>query len=368
MIGVVHLHPHCPQDEARLIKFLEKHNRKYSMMLLGDLNIKPSPKADLSKIWFGNSTSKLGRIVCAANLHLGQFIGSTLTHAHRGGGTTLDYIMGPAAWSDTLLFSRVCADVPGSDHLPVMARWEIPILGHEPPLLRPKRVSSRAIEQCVAGMQDNLDPGTVGDVSNLTDTVQQRLNAYRNSKPTSLRRYWKVTGWLRQMRHKMKKAWQNHCIQRDKASWIPWRTLQLMWRAHCRGLRFQSWHNYLAQLSNSVAGNRCWYFKEAKKLMGKNPRQAQTPKLMDDGHQELEPFMIPGAIQHHFRQLYAPRPVHDLIFTLHHQHVQNRNDAWNSVLVEVTVLELRISLSNLSTQTRWVQTNSSRVLEGIVCD
>ena len=355
MIGVVHLHPHCLRDETRLIKFLSKHSRKYTMILLGDLNLQPPPKADLSKLWFGNATSKLGRIVSAANLHLGLYNGPTMTHSYRRGSSTIDYVMGPAAWSSILLFSRVRADIPGSDHLPVMARWEIAQAGRVKPQSRPPRVSSSAILKCVSGMRGCMEPTSGWDVASLTDTVQQRLSKYRRTKPAKLRRYWIETGWLKRLRYKLTRAWRCHCIQRAKATWLPWRTLQLMWRAHCRDLRYQSWQNHLTKLSISVKRDSCWYFREAKKLMGKQHRKYQAPKLLDSHNQELASYEVPEAIRSHFSTLFAPRPVHDVIFQLHHQQLQDNiiddNHVWDSILFEVSLDEIRTSLSNTPTQT-----------------
>ena len=355
LIGVVHLHPHCPSDEKRLSAFLRQHTPKYSILLMGDLNLQPPPKADLSQVWYGNSMSKLGRIVVAGNLHLGKYIGSSQSHAHRRGGTTIDYVMGPESWSNVLLFSRIRSDVPGSDHLAVITRWEIPTSGLLEKQSRPGRLTSKAIQHCVQLMGDDMNIDTIPDASSLTTLVQQRLTPFRRQQSPPIHRFWKETGWMRQLRRRMELAWKSHLASNTRGSWIAWRTLQLMWRAHSRDLRYQSYQQYLSNLALSVRGDRCWYFREAKKLMGREPRNKLTPKLLDETKNEVESYMVPGLLRKHFTKLFAPRDNHDLIFALHHQTIQARHirveEGWFSVFDAVSILELRINLSHVSTTT-----------------
>lgn len=310
----VHWKTKTEGELVKTVKRLHKHSKKYPMLILGDFNIHPPDTMHWQLPWWGDSTSKLGRVVQAANGVIGQYRSDPRTHMDIRGSSTIDYVVGPGEWSHFLEETKVEFLLQGSDHCPIKATWR---LNGDKPIDKPRRLLRKELSQAADVILETSWRTPCDSLDDLTNLVTKSLQevAPRTSARKN-RRFWSSGATIQFWRRRMVKAWADfqrsgrHNV-RARQSWIE---AKKRLRIVCTDARYDEWLRLMESLPQMGKTDSKRLFSFGKGMGGNVQRRAGCIRVVNTDGTLMEKEQATAAILEHLLQVMSPRPEHTELF------------------------------------------------------
>ena len=372
MIVDLHWHPMTLKQIDYAVQSLQKHADKYSLLVMGDFNIKPPVNVNWQHTWSGDNHSKLGKVLQAVKGFIGSYSTSPVTHLDSRSVSTLDYIISPAGWSAKLIDTAVLMRLVGSDHRPLLGVWAIEASDNW--MFNTTRLSHSEIERAAAHATQLLESYEGNDLQEVIDDIQQFIQVIIDSRPKhNLRKYWASNPEIQYWRRRSSRAYKSYFLSgfRDAEMYEAWKFATSRLRTICRLARYKSWNDFLIKLTDRSRTTSRQYYQICQKLAGRPSQFRNTIRISDENNEPVGAQQTAELFGEYFRKLYGDKEQHDQIFLdgqyrMQEEILQHKEKGsplrclakWGELLAPIVEAETSIAIKDANS---WTSSGSDQI-------